>query len=110
MVQKPDGFADNRPTFSGVDRYTRRGDFQLDQNGYLVNGAGYYLMGIPVDATTGNLAGSVPSMLQFQNGFLPALATFRNRLSRQSGELAWAPRWRSARRSSTPVGRWGWRS
>lgn len=75
VVQKPDSFADGRPNFSGVDLYTRRGDFTLDQNGYLVNGAGYYLMGIPVDATTGNLAGSVPEMLQFRNGFLPATAT-----------------------------------
>ncbi|RDV05179.1 flagellar hook-basal body complex protein [Undibacter mobilis] len=75
VVAKPDSFADGRPNFSGVDLYTRRGDFTLDQNGYLVNGAGYYLMGIPVDATTGNLAGSVPQMLQFQNGFLPATPT-----------------------------------
>lgn len=75
VVEKPDSFADNRPTFSGVDMYTRRGDFQTDQNGYLVNGAGYYLMGIPIDSTTGNLSGSVPQLLQFQNGFLPAQAT-----------------------------------
>ncbi len=75
VVEKPENFSDNRPTFSGVDMYTRRGDFQVDQNGYLVNGAGYYLMGIPIDASTGNLAGSVPQTLQFQNGFLPALAT-----------------------------------
>src|SRR5262245_23656742 len=75
VVEKPSSFTDNRPSFSGVDLYTRRGDFQVDQNGYLVNGAGYYLMGIPIDATTGNLAGSVPELLQFQNGFLPAQAT-----------------------------------
>ena len=75
VVEKPESFVDNRPSFSGVDLYSRRGDFQVDQNGYLVNGAGYYLMGIPVDATTGNLSGSVPQLLQFQNGFLPAQAT-----------------------------------
>jgi flagellar hook protein FlgE len=75
VVEQPDAFADNRPTFSGVDQYTRRGDFQLDQNGYLVNGAGYYLMGIPIDSTTGNLSGSVPQILHFQDGFLPAQAT-----------------------------------
>jgi flagellar hook protein FlgE len=75
VVEKPEGFSDNRPTFTGVDLYSRRGDFQVDQNGYLVNGAGYYLMGIPIDATTGNPAGSVPQLLQFQNGFLPAQAT-----------------------------------
>lgn len=75
VVQKPDSFTDNRPTFSGVDLYSRRGDFQVNQSGYLVNGAGYYLMGMPVDSSTGNLAGSVPQVLQFQNSFLPAEAT-----------------------------------
>lgn len=74
-VQKPGGFADNQPMFDGVDRYTRRGDFQLDKNGYLVNGAGYYLMGIPVDTSTGNLTGSVPTVLRFKNDFLPAQPT-----------------------------------
>jgi flagellar hook protein FlgE len=75
VVEKPSSFVDNRPIFDGIDLYTRRGDFQPDKNGYLVNGAGYYLMGIPVDATTGNLVGSVPQLLQFQNDFLPAQAT-----------------------------------
>ena len=75
VVQKPASFTDNRPVFDGIDRYTRRGDFQPDKNGYLVNGAGYYLMGIPVDPSTGNLVGSVPTLLQFQNDFLPAQQT-----------------------------------
>ena len=75
VVQKPSSFVDNRPVFGGIDLYTRRGDFQPDKNGYLVNGAGYYLMGIPVDPTTGNLVGSVPQLLQFQNDFLPAQPT-----------------------------------
>jgi flagellar hook protein FlgE len=72
VVEKPSNFTDNRPVFDGIDRYTRRGDFQPDKDGFLVNGAGYYLMGIPVDPTTGNLVGSVPQLLQFQNDFLPA--------------------------------------
>ena len=75
VVEKPDGFNGNTPTFTGNNLYSRRGDFQLDQNGYLVNGAGYYLMGIPVDAATGNLSGSVPQTLQFKNNALPAQAT-----------------------------------
>src|SRR5712675_2412934 len=54
VVEKPTGFTDNRPSFSGIDQYSRRGDFQIDKSGYLVNGAGYYLMGIPIDSTTGN--------------------------------------------------------
>ena len=75
VVAKPANFADNQPVFDGVNLYTRRGDFSTDKNGYLVNGAGYYLMGIPVDPLTGNLVGSVPTLLKFSSGFLPAQAT-----------------------------------
>jgi len=75
IVEKPENFVDNQPVFNGVNFYTRRGDYQLDKNGFLVNGAGYYLMGIPVNATTGNPVGSVPQILQFSNGLLPANAT-----------------------------------
>src|SRR5947207_11860490 len=74
-VQTPSGFADHAPIFDGVNRYTRRGDFQLDKSGFLVNGAGYYLMGIPIDPTTGNLTGSTPQVLKFANDFLPAQPT-----------------------------------
>lgn len=74
-VQKPGTFTDGQPVFDGVDRYTRRGDFQIDKSGYLVNGAGYFLQGVPVDPTTGNLTGSSPQVLKFQNDFLPAQAT-----------------------------------
>ena len=75
VVEKPASFADNLPVFDGIDLYTRRGDFSTDKNGYLVNGAGYYLMGIPVDPQTGNLVGSVPTLLKFDSGFLPAQPT-----------------------------------
>jgi flagellar hook protein FlgE len=75
VVSKPSSFVDNQPVFDGIDNYTRRGDFQPDKDGFLVNGAGYYLMGIPIDSTTGNLVGSVPQLLQFQNDFLPAQPT-----------------------------------
>ena len=74
-VQKPTGVTDNVPIFSGVTDYTRRGDFQVDANGNLVNGAGYYLMGVAVDPKTGNPLGNVPTVLQFQNNFIPAQAT-----------------------------------
>ena len=75
VVAKPSSFVDGRPVFSGTNLYTRRGDFQPNKDGYLVNGAGYYLMGINVDPTTGNLSGSLPQLLKFQNDFLPAQAT-----------------------------------
>ncbi|MBI5129127.1 MAG: flagellar hook-basal body complex protein [Rhodopseudomonas palustris] len=74
-VQKPGSFADNSPVFTGVNNYTRRGDFSLDKNGYLVNGAGYYLQGVAIDPTTGNPVGSTPTVLKFQNDFLPSQAT-----------------------------------
>lgn len=75
IVQKPSGFPDGTPVFEGVDLFTRRGDFQLDKDGYLVNGTGYYLKVLRVDATTGNVVGSVPEVLQFSNDFLPAQPT-----------------------------------
>ncbi len=75
VVAQPTGFTDNQPTFSGVTDFTRSGNFQLNANGNLVNAAGYYLMGIPVNATTGNPEGSVPQVLQFDNNFIPAQAT-----------------------------------
>ena len=75
VVEKPTGFTGNTPTFGGADLYSRRGDFTTDRNGFLVNGAGYYLKGIPVDPTTGNLTGSVPQLLQFTNSFLQAQPT-----------------------------------
>jgi flagellar hook protein FlgE len=74
-VQKPVGVVDNAPVFDGVTDYTRRGDFQLNANGNLVNGAGYYLLGVTVDPKTGNPIGNVPQVLQFQNNFIPAQAT-----------------------------------
>jgi flagellar hook protein FlgE len=75
VVAKPTGTSDNQPVFSGVNDYTRAGDFQLNSGGYLVNGAGYYLMGIPINRTTGNPIGSSPQVLQFTNDFVPAQET-----------------------------------
>jgi flagellar hook protein FlgE len=74
-VQKAIGITDNVPVFTGVTDYTRRGDFQVNANGNLVNGAGYYLMGVAVDPKTGNPLGNVPQVLKFQNNFVPAQAT-----------------------------------
>ncbi len=74
-VQMPTSVSDNVPVFDGVTDYTRRGDFQVNANGNLVNGAGYYLMGVTVDPKTGNPTGNVPQVLQFQNNFIPAQAT-----------------------------------
>jgi flagellar hook protein FlgE len=62
QVQSPSGSVDGQPVFSGATDYTRQGDFQINANGYLVNGSGYYLMGTPVDPKTGNPLGNVASV------------------------------------------------
>ncbi len=74
-VKQPTGSTGTTVQFGGTDLYTRRGDFSLDKNGYLVNGSGYFLEGIPVDPTTGNAIGSALAPLQLGSSFLPATGT-----------------------------------
>ena len=74
-VKQPTGTSGTTTQFGGTDLYTRRGDFSMNQNGYLVNGSGYYLEGIPVDPTTGNAVGSAAAPLQLGSSFLAASGT-----------------------------------
>ncbi len=77
VVEPPIGRSDGAAIFSGANYYTRRGDFELDKNGFLVNGAGYYLKGLPIDPATQNISGSVPQVLRVSSSFLPAQQTTR---------------------------------
>lgn len=52
-VSQQSGEVNNIPSFDAQQYYTRAGDFQMDKNGYLVNSAGNYLDGWPVDPQTG---------------------------------------------------------
>jgi len=54
-VSQQNGEVNNVPTFDPQQYYTRAGDFQMDENGYLVNSAGKFLNGWPVvtDPNTG---------------------------------------------------------
>ncbi|KRE04591.1 hypothetical protein ASE61_06570 [Bosea sp. Root670] len=61
--------------FSNSNLYTRRGDFDFDANGYLVNGAGYYLKGLKIDQVTGQLVGTQPDVLRITKEQFPAKAT-----------------------------------
>ncbi len=75
VVEGQTGVTDGQPTFEGIDQYTRRGDFEVDRNGFLVNGAGYFLKGLALDPVTGNPSGSLPSVIQITNDLIPAQAT-----------------------------------
>ncbi|MGO4403891.1 flagellar hook protein FlgE [Bosea sp. RAF48] len=61
--------------FANKNLYTRRGDFDFDANGYLVNGAGYYLKGLKIDQVTGQLIGTQPDVLRITKEQFPAKAT-----------------------------------
>lgn len=61
--------------FANSNLYTRRGDFDFDADGYLVNGAGYYLKGQKIDPVTGQIIGSQPDVLRITKDQFPAKAT-----------------------------------
>ncbi|WP_458093526.1 flagellar hook protein FlgE [Roseomonas sp. WA12] len=44
-VSMPRGTEDGLPVFDARTYYTRAGNFEMDRDGYLVNGQGYYLQG-----------------------------------------------------------------
>lgn len=77
VVEQKTGTNDGVAKFGGTSYYTRRGDFMMDKDGYLVNGSGFYLKGLPIDPATGNVSGSVPTVIQISNAVLPAQATTR---------------------------------
>jgi flagellar hook protein FlgE len=75
VVQERTGFAGNAPTFGGIDLYSRRGDFELDRSGYMVNGAGFYLKGIRMDPITQDLIGAQPGVIRVDGDNIPARPT-----------------------------------
>jgi flagellar hook protein FlgE len=77
VVEPAIGQTDGSAVFGGANYYTRRGDFDINKNGYLVNGSGYYLKGLPIDPATGNISSSLPQVIRISNSFLPAAPTSR---------------------------------
>ncbi|HEV2560076.1 MAG TPA: flagellar hook-basal body complex protein [Microvirga sp.] len=73
MVQERVGYAGSNPVFGNIDYYTRRGDFEIDKDGYLVNGAGFYLRGSSINPATGQPSST--GMLQISNAPIPARRT-----------------------------------
>ncbi len=74
-VKQRTSVSDGVPVFGGQNYFTRRGDFDVDRNGYLANGSGFYLMGYPVDPGTGSPTGSALQVIRVSNDNLPARAT-----------------------------------
>lgn len=75
IVSTRTGDNGGQPIFSSLDLYTRRGDFDLDNAGFLRNGSGHYLQALPLDTTTGNPTGSTPAPVNVGTGFLAASQT-----------------------------------
>jgi flagellar hook protein FlgE len=74
IVRERSGLNGNQPIFSQSNLFTRRGDFEVDRNGYLVNGTGNYLVGYPLNTLTGAVSGPL-APLQISQNNIPALAT-----------------------------------
>lgn len=74
-VGQSTGQQNGQPIFTNQDLYTRRGDFELDRNGYLVNGAGYFLKGNTIDPVTGSIIGSAGGPVQITDQPIPASGT-----------------------------------
>jgi flagellar hook protein FlgE len=71
VVAKNEG-SETQPIFNSINQYTRRGDYKLDANGYLVNGASRYLVGTTYNPATGAVTGSSTTPIQIPDTSIPA--------------------------------------
>jgi flagellar hook protein FlgE len=63
-VQRASVSATGSTTFNDQEFYTRRGDFALNKDGFLVNGSDYYLLGYGVNSATGAVDTSSTNPIQ----------------------------------------------
>ncbi|MFA5121684.1 flagellar hook protein FlgE [Zavarzinia sp.] len=75
VVSKPTSVTTAGTSFEDRDYYTRAGDFQLNADGYLENGSGYYAQAYKVDPTTGLATGSIGEMQVTDKTMAPAPST-----------------------------------
>jgi flagellar hook protein FlgE len=71
VVAKNEG-SESLPIFNSINQYTRRGDFKVDANGFLENGANRYLVGTTYNPATGAVTGSSTSPIQIPTTSIPA--------------------------------------
>jgi flagellar hook protein FlgE len=72
-VSEVAGNRDGNPVFGDTNLFTRRGDFQLNKDGYLVNGTGMYLRGDSVNLD--GLVTSTNGVVRVSDQTIPASAT-----------------------------------
>lgn len=72
-VSEIQGQVDGNLVFSDNDLFTRRGDFQLDKDGYLVNGAGMFLRGDSISRE--GLVTSINGVVRIDQDDVPATPT-----------------------------------
>ncbi len=75
VVTTADGKLDGEMIFSEEEFYTRAGDFDKTKDGYLINQAGYHLMGYPIDTATGNPVGNEPTVVRITDDLKEASAS-----------------------------------
>ncbi len=68
--------ANGLPRFDERQFFSRAGDFRLDEDGFLVNGAGYYLQGWPADAA-GNPDRTTLAPIRLDQGVINPVPTGR---------------------------------
>lgn len=74
-VAQRSGVSSGQPVFSDQQLFTRRGDFDVDRDGYLINGSGYFLRGNTIDPVTGGVVGSANSAIKISNAPVAARTT-----------------------------------
>ena len=74
-VERLFDYSDRQLIFNGENLYSRRGDFQVDRFGHMVNGGGYYLKGLAIDEVSQNVASDVPEIVKIKADFLGAQGT-----------------------------------
>lgn len=93
VVSSKSSDANSVSKFGPANLYTRRGDFSLDKNNNLVNGAGFYLTGYSIDPTTGVVNSGTPSTIQIPTTDLAPQATTK---ITYSGNLPKTPSYQSS--------------
>ena len=80
-VSQQTGEVNGIPTFNPEQFYTRAGDFQMNSAGYLVNTAGQFLNGWPVDQATGAVNQNSLAPIQVAQTLFNPVATSQVTLS-----------------------------